>query len=141
MNELRNYSYVGDCARPKSFGLLGNLGLKEWMRGALAPASGPNPILSLGYHAAPSSGAKAATPKAPKGGPKVEEADLIQQKIEQLNTTVALVVGYADEAKNYAASARKISQTLKSVDLTKPPQEFLRSMVARRVPPSNPGRV
>jgi hypothetical protein len=121
--ELRNAAYRNACDPPQGLGLLGNLGLKEWMQAALGPVSGPRPELSQGYHAAPSSAAKAATPK-PKGAAKPETFDPIQEKINKLNDTVAAVIAYADEATSYAASAQKLAKKLRSDDLTGPPEEF-----------------
>jgi hypothetical protein len=126
--ELGNPDYRGICTPAKGLGLLGNLGLEEWMQAALAPASGKMPELRIGYHAAPSSGAKAATPKPPKGGPKPALADRIQEQIDKLNTTLSLIKAYADEAQGYAASAERLGRTLRNDDLTKPPQEFYREV-------------
>jgi hypothetical protein len=121
--ELRNPQYRDTCTSPEGLGLLGNLGLNEWMQAALAPASGPKPELLQGYHAAPSSGAKAATPKGPTK-PKAFGFDPIQEKIDKLNDTVATIAAYADEATSYAGSAQKLSKVLSKDDLTKSPQAF-----------------
>jgi hypothetical protein len=122
--ELRNKFYRGECAPAEGLGLLGNLGLKEWMHAALAPASGPYPALTLGYHAATSS-AKAATPSA--GTPKITTqlvTDPIDRKIAEITATLDTAQGYADEAKTYGQQAQALSAKLKSDDLTKPPAEF-----------------
>jgi hypothetical protein len=126
--ELRNPAYLGMCTPPKGLGLLGNLGLKEWMRDALAPASGPNPELFIGYHAAPASAAKAAPKPPAKAEKKIEKLDEIQQKINELNDTVRSVEWYASEAASYASSAQRLANNLRNVDLTKPPQEFYREI-------------
>jgi hypothetical protein len=123
--ELRNRQYRGTCDPAKGLGLLGNLGLKEWMQAALAPASGPAPELLLGFHAPPSSAAKAATPTKPKTGPKEESFDPLQQKIDKLNESVSLLLAYADEARSYAASAQQLGKSLKRDDITRSPQEFI----------------
>lgn len=122
--ELRNKWYRGECAPAEGLGLLGNLGLKEWMHAALAPASGLYPALTLGYHAATSS-AKAATPST--GTPKITTefvADPIARKIAEINATLDTAQAYADEAKTYGQQAQTLSAKLKSDDLTKPPAEF-----------------
>lgn len=121
--ELRNKWYRGECAPAEGLGLLGNLGLKEWMQAALAPASGPYPELTLGYHSSTSS-AKAATPSA--AGPKTAEflADPIARKIAEIKATLDAAQAYADEAKTYGQQAQTLSAKLKSEDLTKPPAQF-----------------
>jgi len=126
--ELRNPQYLGFCAPARGLGLLGNLGLREWMEAALAPASGDAPQLRIGYHETPSSGAKAATPKKPAVGAKTEEFDPIQNKIDELTATLALVTSYADEAQSYSGSAQKLAKILKQDDLTKSPQQFYREV-------------
>jgi hypothetical protein len=119
--ELKNPYYLGICGPPQGLGLLGNLGLKEWMDAALAPARGENAELRIGYHAAPSSSAKAASP------PKKEKSqafDPIDQKIAELNDRLVSIDWYAKGASKYALSAKTLASKLRSDDLTKPPQQF-----------------
>lgn len=120
--ELRNPQYRGICAPAKDLGLLGDLGLKEWMQAALAPTSGPRPELAEGYHAPPASSARAATPRQKLGAENVPDPE--QRLINELNNTVAQVSGYTDEAKSYVKSAVSLANNLRTVDLTKSPEEF-----------------
>jgi hypothetical protein len=126
--ELQNPDYRGVCSEAKGLGLLGNLGLKEWMQAALAPTSGPTPELRLGYHAPPSSGAKAATPRRSQGPSTQEAVDPVQREIQKLNGILFLVDSYADEAQRYAKSAQTLANSLRNEDLTKAPQEFYRKV-------------
>ena len=123
--ELRDKWYRGQCAPAEGLGLLGSLGLKEWMYAALAPVRGPSPQLTLGYHTA-SSSAKATT-SSPANVPREIAAanpDPIQLKITQINTTLDSAQTYADEAKAYGQSAKTLSAQLKKDDLTKSPADF-----------------
>ena len=125
--ELRNWDYlnVNRCAEARGLGLLGNLGLGEWMDAALAPTVGGKfAELRIGYHAPPSSGAK-ATP-APKKGPKVAA----ETQIDKLNDIMHDVNWYADDAQRNAKSAQKLAAILRNDDLTKPPETFYREVQA-----------
>lgn len=116
--ELRNKDYLGKCGPAENLGLLGNLGLKEWMEAALAPASGKKAELRMGFHM--TSAAKAASP-APSQAKLTEftAPDAISRKISQINSTIAQAQGYSDEAPDYAQSAVNLSNSLQKDDLTK----------------------
>jgi len=118
--ELRNPQYRGICAPVKDLGLLGDLGLKEWMQAALAPTSGPSPELTQGYHAPPASVPRAATQRV-----RAENFnETVPQLIDKLNKTLDQVSRYTSAAKNYAKTALDLAKRLRTADLTKSPQEF-----------------
>src|SRR5208282_4703070 len=71
MAELRNTYYQGACQEPARLGLLGNLGLKEWVRSALAPVDARE--LTIGKHAPP--GAKSAGPSGAAATSKEKNPD------------------------------------------------------------------
>jgi hypothetical protein len=120
--ELRNPQYRGICAPAKDLGLLGDLGLKEWMQAALAPTSGPRPELTQGYHAPPASAAKAAASQH-RLGVSQNESD-VRRLIENLDATLAQVSDYTEEAKSYVKTALGLAKDLRRTDLTKSPEAF-----------------
>jgi hypothetical protein len=110
VDELRRMRSSADCTLPDQLGLLGHLGLQEWIEAALTPVASKQ--LTVGYHAAPGavSSTKPPTPKAatPSGGaPSGTIAD--QDMIASRNALT--------EAETYTETATIKAKLAKECDL------------------------
>ncbi|WP_210343182.1 hypothetical protein [Bradyrhizobium diversitatis] len=91
-----------DCAGPLQEGLLGHLGLEEWIQSALAPAG--NGQLTIGYHAPPTG------KPAPLPGPTGQQpAEAGVKEIELANRALLNSEELAQKARIYAARAKALA--------------------------------
>ena len=112
MKELVENRNINECLLPYQLGLLGNLGLEQWVASALAPAE--NGQLTIGFHQPPS-GKPASIPivgpsvnAAPELNPPPAKA-LLTQATTALKTGergVALATSNADRARALALKSK-----------------------------------
>lgn len=91
-----------DCARPLREGLLGHLGLAEWIESALVPVG--NRQLTIGYHAPPTG------KPAPVPGPIGQQpAAVSNTDLLLANRALAAAETLAQTARNHAARAKRLA--------------------------------
>jgi hypothetical protein len=91
-----------DCARPLQEGLLGHLGLAEWIQSALAPAG--NRQLTIGYHAPPTG--KPAPVPGPTGQQPAAEGI---KELTFAERALSAAEELAQNARTYATRAKKLA--------------------------------
>lgn len=123
MNELRDIRRQHECIEPQGRGLLGKLGLQEWIGSALGPVA--NRDLTIGYHEAPTGskqGGKIPGPVAPKAVVKLSPRrllDLAQKQVQDSEKAAEQALDAADKAKEsaIAKSTRTLSRLQATYDL------------------------
>jgi hypothetical protein len=102
MDELRDSRYRGDCNLPQQLGLMGNLGLQEWVSSALAPVG--NKQLMIGYHAPPTGkSVQLAGPGRFQAAGEITAKDLLTRAEQALHTAE----GATENARKFSEAARQ----------------------------------
>lgn len=97
MDELANTGSLGECNSARGLGLLGNLGLQEWVSSALVPVD--KRLLTVGYHQPPTG--KAVQIFGP-GERAAKRTDPTPATAHEYEETIKLLI----DAENLAEDAR-----------------------------------
>ncbi len=121
--ELRNTYYQGTCQEPAKLGLLGNLGLREWVHSALAPVEYKQ--LFIGKHAPPGSKATPVGPSATAG-----ETNPLKKDVDDMLIAGNDAEKYAGDALVSADLAKKRADDALRVEYHSTPQAFISAIQA-----------
>jgi hypothetical protein len=122
--QLRNPKYLGNCELPFELGLLGNLGLKEWIASALDPVDRKK--LTVGDHKAPGSKPAPATGAKATG----HEDDPVLQKVAEMNAAAAEAAAQARNAETSATNATRYAKQVVKDNLDATPDDTQRDIQA-----------
>jgi hypothetical protein len=110
VDELMELLHSKECELPRGLGLLGNLGLREWVSSALTPVE--NKLLKVGYHQVPGKTAQIVGPLERAAGSKEKERAIpVGFEKDRLNIKrkVEAAEAYTETARIAAVNAKRMA--------------------------------